>query len=157
MKWTRRGFVTLHEKFVIIVPLSADFERGSQLTTACTDTDGLSQHLYRLVTNIQSKMATNNDKIQFRGEAEKEATQIVDQMRLGGINISELARQGLREKLQEALSDEEKITLHQRYKQGELSDEVAEILLGDAIEEIEREREAFEEASELDRTGVFQQ
>jgi hypothetical protein len=30
------------------------------------------------------------------------------------------------------------------------------ILLGDAIEEIEREREAFEEASELDTTGVFQ-
>ena len=105
---------------------------------------------------IQSKMATNNDKIQFRGETEKEATQIVDQMRLGGINISELARQGLQEKLREVLSDEEKITLHQRYKQGELSEEVAEILLGDALEEIERERESFEEATELDTSGVFQ-
>lgn len=102
-------------------------------------------------------MATNNDKIQFRGEAEKEATQIVDQMRLGGINISELARQGLREKLREALSDEEKITLHQRYRNGEISEEVAQVLLGDAIEEIEREREAFEEAAELDTTGVYQQ
>ncbi|WP_459878479.1 hypothetical protein [Halorubrum gandharaense] len=101
-------------------------------------------------------MATNNDKIQFRGETEKKATQIVDQMRLGGINISELARQGLQEKLQEVLSDEEKITLHQRYKQGELSDDVAEILLGDTLEEIEREREAFEEAAELDTSGVFQ-
>lgn len=101
-------------------------------------------------------MATNNDKIQFRGEAEKEATQIVDQMRLGGINISELARQGLREKLREALSDEEKITLHQRYRQGHLSEEVANVLLGDAIEEIEREREAFKDASELDTTGVYQ-
>ena len=71
-------------------------------------------------------------------------------------SISELAQQGLREKLEEALSDEEKITLHRRYKQGELSDEVAEILLGDAIEDIEHEREAFEEASEVGRTGVFQ-
>ncbi|MCU4975336.1 hypothetical protein OB955_21775 [Halobacteria archaeon AArc-m2/3/4] len=102
-------------------------------------------------------MAANNDKIQFRGKAEKEATQVVDQMRLGGINISELARQGLREKLREALSDEEMITLHQRYNQGELSDEVAEILLDDALEEIERERKTFEEAVELDRTGVFQE
>ena len=102
-------------------------------------------------------MATNNDKIQFRGEAEKEATQVVDQMRLGGINISELARQGLREKLREALSDEEKITLHQQYKQGDISTDVAEILLGDGLEEIERERNAFEEASELDTTGVFQE
>ncbi|MCU4719306.1 hypothetical protein [Halapricum hydrolyticum] len=102
-------------------------------------------------------MATNNDKIQFRGEAEKEATQVVDQMRLGGINVSELARQGLREKLREALSDEEKITLHQQYKQGDLSEDVAEILLGDGLAEIEREREAFEEAAELDTTGVFQE
>jgi ribosomal 50S subunit-associated protein YjgA (DUF615 family) len=100
-------------------------------------------------------MATNNDKIQFRGESEKEATQVVDQMRLGGINISELARQGLREKLREALSDEEKITLHQRYKQGDISGDVAEILLDDGVEEIERERNAFEEASKLDTTGVF--
>jgi hypothetical protein len=103
----------------------------------------------------EETMATNNDKIQFRGEAEKEATRIVDQMRLGGVNISELARQGLTEKLRETLSDEEKITLHQRYKQGDLSEDVAEILFGDAIEEIERERKAFEEAAELDTTDVY--
>jgi len=102
-------------------------------------------------------MAANNDKIQFRGKAEKEATQVVDQMRLGGINISELARQGLEEKLRDALSDEEKVTLHQRYVQGELSEDVAEILLGDALDEIERERKAFEEAAEVDRTGIFQE
>ncbi|MFC6964141.1 hypothetical protein [Halocatena marina] len=102
-------------------------------------------------------MAVNNDKIQFRGKAEKEASQVVDQMRLGGINISELARRGLQEKLRETLSDEEKIALHQRYKQRELSEDVAEILLGDAVEEIERERKSFEEAAELDTTGVFQE
>jgi hypothetical protein len=103
------------------------------------------------------EMATNNDKIQFRGKTEKEASRIVDELRLGGINVSELARQGLREKLREALSDEEKITLHQRYKQGDLSEEVAAVLLGDALDEIEREQTAFEEAAELDRTGVFQE
>ena len=102
-------------------------------------------------------MATNNDKIQFRGEAEKEASHVVDDLRLGGINISELARQGLQEKLREVLSEEEKLTLHQRYKEGEIPEDVAEILLGDAIKEIEREREAFEEATELDTAGVFQE
>lgn len=102
-------------------------------------------------------MATNNDKIQFRGEAEKEASKVVDQMRLGGINISELARRGLQEKLRETLSDEEKITLHQRYKEGELSEKVAEILIGDALDEIDREREAFKEATELDTSGIFQE
>jgi len=102
-------------------------------------------------------MSTNNDKIQFRGRAEKEATQVVDQLRLGGINISELARQGLAEKLRETPSDEERITLHQQYKDGELADEAAEILLGDAIEEIDHEREAPEEATELKTTDVFQE
>lgn len=101
-------------------------------------------------------MATGNDKIQFRGEAEKEASKIVDQMRLGGVNISELARQGLREKLQETLSDEEKIELHRRYKRGEISEDVATILIGDGLAEIERERAAFEEAAELDTSGVYQ-
>lgn len=101
-------------------------------------------------------MATNNDKIQFRGKAEKEASQVVDELRLGGVNISELARQGLQEKLRESLSEEEKITLHQKYKDGKLSEEAAEILLGDALEEIDRERRAFEEATELDTSDVFQ-
>jgi len=101
-------------------------------------------------------MSIENDKIQFRGAAEKQASRIVDQMRLGGINISELARQGLQEKLRETLSDEEKIKLHQRYKQGDIPEDVAEILIGDAIEEINREREAFEEAMKQDTDGVFQ-
>jgi len=55
-----------------------------------------------------------------------------------------------------SFSDREKITLHQRYKQGELPEDVAEVLIGDSLEEIEREREAFEEAAELDMSGVYQ-
>ncbi len=101
-------------------------------------------------------MAANSDKIQFRGKTEKEASKVVDQIRLGGINISELARQGLQEKLRETLSDEEKIEIHQRYEQGEISDEVAEVLIGDGLEEIQREKEAFEDAMELDTSGVYQ-
>ena len=101
-------------------------------------------------------MATNNDKIQFRGKTEKEASKVVDQMRLGGINISELARQGLQEKLRETLSDKEKIEIHQRYEQGEISEEVAEVLIGDGLTEIQREKEAFEDAMELDTSGICQ-
>ena len=101
-------------------------------------------------------MAANNDKIQFRGKTEKEASQVVDQIRLGGINISELARQGLQEKLRETLSDEEKIEIYQQYEQGEISEEVAEVLIGDSLEEIQREKEAFEDAMDLDTSGVYQ-
>lgn len=104
----------------------------------------------------QLLMAMENDKIQFRGRTEKQASRIVDEMRLGGINISELAREGLQEKLRETLSDEEKIELHQRYKQGDLDEDVAEILIGDGLAEIDRERAAFEAAMDLDTDGAFQ-
>jgi len=119
--------------------------------------DGLSQHLTLSDEYGDVTMAMENDKIQFRGAAEKQASQVVDQMRLGGINISELAREGLKEKLQETLSDEEKIELYEQYKRGDLSEEVAVVLMGDALEEIERERDAFEEAAGLDTDGVFQE
>lgn len=100
-------------------------------------------------------MSTDNDKIQFRGAEEKRATRVVDEMRLGGINVSELARRGLQEKLRETLSDEEKRQLYRQYESGELDEAVARILVGDAIEEIERERAAFEEATNRDTDGVF--
>ena len=104
----------------------------------------------------KDKMAMENDKIQFRGGAEKQASHVLDKMRLGGINISELARRGLQEKLRETLSDEERVELHQQYERGELPEDVAEILIGDGIREINRERKAFEEATQLDTDGVFQ-
>lgn len=97
-----------------------------------------------------------NDTIQFRGKAEKAASKFVDEMRLGGVNISELAREGLREKLRETLSDEEKIEIHQAYERGEISEEVATVLIGDGLEEIKRERRAFEDATEFDTSGVYQ-
>lgn len=63
-----------------------------------------------------SRMATNTDKVQFRGEAEKETSHAVKDLRLGGISHNELARRVLQKKLREVLSDEEQTTLHQRYK-----------------------------------------
>lgn len=102
-------------------------------------------------------MATRNDKIQFRGAAEKRAGHTLDQMRLGGINLSELAREGLKEKLRESLSDEEKIQIHQRYTQGDLPEDVAQILIGDTLEEIERETATFADAMDLDTDGMYQE
>lgn len=96
-----------------------------------------------------------SDKIQFRGAKEKEAAQAVDALRLGGVNVSELAREGLGEMLRRTLSDEERVEIHRRYERGEISEEAARVLLGDALDEIERERDAFAEAMELDTDGVF--
>ncbi|WP_224450568.1 hypothetical protein [Haloprofundus salilacus] len=101
-------------------------------------------------------MVSSSDKIQFRGGAEKEASQLVDRMRLGGINISELARKGLKEKLREVLSKEERVQIHQQYVVGEVNEEVAEILIGDMLDAIKQEREAVRKAENLSTDGVFQ-
>lgn len=99
----------------------------------------------------------DDEKVQFRAGAEKKAAEVVDELRLGGINVSELAREGLREMLQRTLSEEDKIRIYRRYKAGELEDEVARVLLGDKLDEIARERAAFKEAMDPDTDGAFQE
>jgi hypothetical protein len=97
-----------------------------------------------------------SDKIQFRAGTEKEAVKLVDELRLGGVNVSELAREGLQEMLRRTLSEEEKIEIHHLYTQGQVSEEVARMLLGTELDDIARERDAFEDAMELDMDGVYQ-
>lgn len=52
-----------------------------------------------------------DDTVQFRAAVETNAADVVTDVRLGGINVSELAREGLKETLQHPLSDEEKIQI----------------------------------------------
>lgn len=93
--------------------------------------------------------------IQFRAGAEKEAADALDTVRLGGINRSELARAGFVEMLRRALSDAEKISIYERYDKGELSEKAARILLGDEIDQIREDTEAFARATELDPDQFF--
>lgn len=97
-----------------------------------------------------------DETVQFRAGAEKKAAELVDEMRLGGINVSELAREGLQEMLRRTLSEEDKIRIYRRYEAGDIEDIVARVLLGDELDEIARERAAFEEAMALDTDDVFQ-
>jgi len=59
-----------------------------------------------------------DDTIKFRAGALKEAAGELDAIHLGGINISELARAGLADMLRRSMTDEDKITLYERYKAG---------------------------------------
>jgi len=65
-----------------------------------------------------------DDTIKFRAGALKEAAGgELDAIHLGGINISELARAGFADMLRRSMTDEDKITLYERYKAGEISEE----------------------------------
>lgn len=70
--------------------------------------------------------------------------------------MSTLARERLQEMLRRALSDEEMIEIHHLYTQGKVSEEVTRMLLGVELDDIARERNAFEDAMELDMDGVYQ-
>ncbi len=88
--------------------------------------------------------------IQFRAGAEKEAAELLDEIHIGGINVSELAHVGLVEMLRQSLDEQDKIAVYERYSRGEISEDVARVLLGKKLDRIEEETGPFEAAMERD-------
>jgi hypothetical protein len=88
--------------------------------------------------------------IQFRAGAEKEAAELLDEIHIGGVNVSELARVGLVEMLRQSLDEQDEIAVYERYSRGEISEDVARVLLGEKIERMEEEKASFETAMERD-------
>ena len=88
--------------------------------------------------------------IQFRAGAEKEAAELLDEIHIDGVNVSELARVGLVEMLRQSLDEQDKIAVYERYSRGEISEDVAQVLLGEKLDRMEEEKESFEAAMERD-------
>ena len=82
--------------------------------------------------------------IQFRVGREKEATELLDNIMLG-----------LTEMLRRSLTDEDKITVYEMYDEGRIEKGVARILLGEELDHIEEERDAFQEAMERDTSSFL--
>lgn len=94
-----------------------------------------------------------DETIQFRAGAEKEAADILDEIHVGGVNVSELARVGLTEMLRRTLDDEDEMAVYELYSRDQIDEEVARVLLGEKLDAIEEEREAFESAAERDTSS----
>jgi len=90
------------------------------------------------------------DTIKFRAGPLKEAATALDTVHLGGINISELAREGLTEMLHRSMTDEDKIGIYEQYKRDELSEDATRLLLGNDFELIQEDTEAFRSAAAED-------
>lgn len=98
-----------------------------------------------------------NETIQFRAGSEKSAAELLDSIHVGGINTSELAREGLKEMLRRVLTDDDKIRLYEQYTAGEVDEEVIRLLLGDELDAMQEDAADFDEAMELDTSGMFQE
>jgi hypothetical protein len=88
-----------------------------------------------------------DDTIKFRAGPLKEAAAELDSIHLGGINISELAREGLTQMLRRTMTDDDKIAVYEHYSAGDLSEDATRMLLGDDFDLLEEDIEAFREAA----------
>lgn len=93
--------------------------------------------------------------IQFRAGAEKQAAELLDEIQIGGVNVSELARSGLVEMLRRSVDEQDEIAVYERYSRGEIDEDVARILLGEKIDRMEAERDAFEAAMDRDTSSFL--
>jgi len=89
-----------------------------------------------------------------RAGAEKESAELLDDIHIGGVNVSELAHVGLVEMLRQSLDEQDKIAVYERYSRGEIGEDVVRVLLGEKLEKIEKETESFEAAMRQD-TSAF--
>ncbi len=92
-----------------------------------------------------TQVMSYDDEIKFRVGAEKEAVKILDELRVGGVNISQLAREGFQEKLREAVSDDDRIRIYEMYDEGEIDEDVARVFLGDDLDRMGEEIHQFED------------
>jgi hypothetical protein len=93
--------------------------------------------------------------IQFRAGAEKEAAELLNEIHIGGVNVSELARVGLAEMLRRTLDEQDEIKIYEQYSRGEIDEEVARVLLGEKLDHMMEENQAFEAAMERDTSSFL--
>lgn len=96
-----------------------------------------------------------DEMIQFRAGPEKKAAEHLDEIHVGGINMSELARVGLVEMLRRTLDEQDEIEIYERYSRGEIDEETARVLLGETVDHVEAELEAFESAMDRDSASFL--
>ncbi len=96
-----------------------------------------------------------DDTIKFRAGPLKEAANELDSVHLGGINISELAREGLTQMLRRAMTDDDKIAIYERYSAGDLSEDAARVLLGEEFDLLEEDIGDFREAAKDDTSDYL--
>lgn len=91
-----------------------------------------------------------DDSIEVLAGDLKEAATALDDVQQGGIDIGELARDGLSKMLRRSMTDEDRIAIVERYQAGGLSEDAAQVLLRDELDLLEGDIDEFGEAVEYE-------
>jgi len=62
---------------------------------------------------------------------------------------------GLVEMLRRSLDEQDEIAVYEQYSRGDIDEDVARVLLGDKIDQMQEEKEAFESAMERDSSSFL--
>ena len=92
----------------------------------------------------------SEDTVQFRSESIKEVLDVFKEIRVGGLNESEVGRVAMERLIPEILSDDEKMEMYEMYERGGISKRALEVALGDELKDIERMKEDTSEMAERD-------
>jgi len=97
-----------------------------------------------------------NSPIQFRPGEVGEALDQLSDLRREGINKSEIAREGMKQVIQEVTTPEEKAMVYARFQEGEISEDVARVFLGDDLDTMQADAEAVHVAIEDDTSDLVE-
>ena len=92
----------------------------------------------------------SEDTVQFRSKPIKEVLESIKEMRVGGLNESEVGREAIKRLMPEILSDEEKMEMYEMYERDEISEDALRVALGDGFDDIKRMMEDTKEMAEAD-------
>lgn len=98
----------------------------------------------------------SNDTYQFRGKEVGEAMDLLDERRVGGVNKSELAREGLKTVIQEITTPDEKAEIFATFQRGEIEEDVARVFLGDDLDTMRDDAAAVAGAVDDDTSDLVQ-
>ena len=101
-------------------------------------------------------MGGKNGTVQFRGQEVGEAVDQLKGLRIEGINVSKLAREGLKDKLQEVTTGDEKATIFSMYQRGEIDEDVARVFLGEHLDTMAGDAEEIRSAINDDTSDLVQ-
>jgi hypothetical protein len=101
-------------------------------------------------------MSDRNDTIQFQGQEVGKAVNHLKDLRIEELNVSKLAREGLKDKLREVTSGDEKATIFSLYQRGEMEEEVARVFLGDHLDTMAADAEEVRAGIDDDVSDLIQ-
>lgn len=102
-------------------------------------------------------MGTSGEHFQFRSREVVQAVNLLDEIRREGINKSELGRTALKSALQDVAKPEEKAIVFAAFRRGEVSEEVARLYLGDALDTMQADADEVASAIEADTSQLVQE